>query len=48
MRRAAPFICKKNITIEGMEGTDATLNSRTSFQLEADVVLKNFAWSFID
>ena len=43
---AAPFICKKNITIEGMEGTDATLNSRTSFQLEADVVLKNFAWSF--
>lgn len=41
-----PFICKKSITIEGMEGTNAALNSRSPFQLDTNVTMKNFTWSF--
>lgn len=43
---ADPFVCKKNITIQGMDGTDPVLNSRSSFQLGANVTLKNFKWAF--
>lgn len=43
---ADPFVCKKNITIQGMDGTDPILNSRSSFQLGANVTLKNFKWAF--
>ncbi len=41
-----PFVCSKAITIEGLTGSNPILSSRSSFQLGANVTLKNCQWMF--